>query len=89
LEGELPCPSVLPLPDSIALGGAPVLERNIAKHKIQRLRVFNIPQLDTKLDKWMAKIENLTVVPFKNLPTLKTVGNCWLQRCPALSSVHF
>jgi hypothetical protein len=70
LEGELPCPSVLPLPGCSALGGAPVLERNIGKHKIQRLRVFNIPQLGAKLDNWMARLENLTVVHFENLSSL-------------------
>jgi hypothetical protein len=89
LEGELPCPSVLPLSASTALGGAPVLERNIDKHKIQRLRVFNIPQLGAKLDNWMASLENLAVVHFENLPSLQTVGDFWLFECTALTSVHF
>jgi hypothetical protein len=72
LEGELPCLSVLPLPGCSALGGAPVL---IGKQKIERLRVFNIPQLGAELDKWMAKIQNLTVVHLVNLSSLQTVGD--------------
>jgi hypothetical protein len=83
LEGELPCPSVLPLPGCSALGGAPVLERNIGNHKIQRLRVFNIPQLGAKSDGWMAYLENLAVVHFENLTSLQTVGDSWLRGCTA------
>jgi hypothetical protein len=89
LEGELPCPSALPVPGSTALGGAPVLETNIGRHKIEKLRVFNIPHLGAKLDKWMAGLENLAVLHFENLSRLQTVGECWLYECTALTSVHF